>query len=187
MSPPNRSLQIVDSTPPKPPRRNYKAEVALETYKTLQDRSLAKLAVELRQNGGKGPSLRTLESWSSTYDWQAQIAEYERERAEKRRRDREEQLDKMNDDHVVIARASYSKAIRILNKLEEADAISAKDALAFLKIGLDLERLARGAATESTIQHMQVTGKEGEPPVRTQNMNIGFYAVQLPQKDDPAS
>lgn len=172
----------------KPPRRNYKAEVALEAYKALGPaRSLAKLAVELRQGDGKGPTLRTLENWSSEYGWQSAVATYDLERAKEKRYRREELLEQMNDAHVDIAQKSIKQALAHIEKLIAVDDMPAKDAVAYLKLALDTERLARGASTEAATMHVQLTGKEGEPPVSTQNLNIGFYAVQLPQKDEPPS
>lgn len=186
MNPPKPSLSVVEAPPPKP---GAKALLALEAYKALgPGRSLAKLAVDLRETHGKAaPSLRTLEDWSSKFDWQTAIAAYEKQRAEERRRKREDEIDRMNDAHVVIAQASITRAMKHIEKLIAANDMPAKDAIAYLKLALDTERLARGASTEAATVHMQLTGKEGEPPVSTQNMNIGFYAVQLPQKDEQPS
>jgi uncharacterized protein YoaH (UPF0181 family) len=115
-------------------------------------RSLYDLYMSLAQNPGiagleRGPSLSSIESWSSAFHWQDRLLDLEREA---RRRDEEEQvkaLRDMTERHIKEGLALQQKGIERLNQLAAED-MTAQDAIRAVLEGVKLERLSRGEPTE---------------------------------------
>lgn len=155
------------------PLETPKAAQAFQEYCLLEDRSLAKLA----QKYGRKPSyIRQLQRWSSDYQWQDRVKQYDAEQVEERKRKREAELAKMDLEHALMGRTAAIKAADLLRRRMDDNDIGAYALVQLLKIGTDLERLARGGATE----RQELTGKDGEP---LQGAQVVFYLPKLAQEE----
>ncbi len=146
-------------------RETPQAAQAFEDYYDLgDDRSLRKLA-ESNQKHSK--HIANLMKWSVEHGWQERVKLRDRERAEAKRKKRDAEIDAMNERHIQIGTSLQLKGIKQSDKLLNKEDVNASDALRMIKLGTDLERVARGEPTERTEQTVNTTG------------NIALY---LPQK-----
>jgi hypothetical protein len=134
-------------------RETSKHRKAFDVYVRMGPaRSLVELRAALRQQPGlvgltRGPSLSSLEAWSSALHWQDRLADLEREA---RQRDEEEQIQalrEMDESQIREGLALQQKGIERLNQIELED-LTANDAVRAVIEGVKLERLARGEPTE---------------------------------------
>lgn len=136
-----------------------KARAAYAEYEMLgPHRSLANLA---QRDGKKTSYIRQLQRWSSEYGWVERANRYDMSQVEERRRRREAEREKMEAEHALIGHAAAIRAADLLRQRMESSDIGTYALVQLLKIGTDLERLARGAATE----RQEITGKAGGPIV----------------------
>ena len=126
------------------------ANAALVDYAYMGegDRSLRKLVArykDRKEAGAVVPTARleTLQDWSVKYRWSERVAVYDGEERAKRLRAAQLDLDGMHKRHIQMAGALQAKAVLWL-KDEEHALYKPADVLAFLKIGVEMERLARG-------------------------------------------
>lgn len=149
----------------QPMRETPDAVKAFEEYYDLGDgRSLDLLAQQRYQRQAKPkPTVPTILSrlkvWSSAHHWQDRLVQREQEEAEKARKKRTRQVEKMNERHILIGTTQQAKAIKQIEALIEAKKFGSQATMQLLKLATDLERLALGAATERT----ELTGKDGGP------------------------
>lgn len=149
-------------------RETPQAAAAYEEYCTLGlDRSLRKLA-ESQQKYSK--SIALLMRWSVDHNWQERVKQYDKERIDERRRKHDAALEKMNEEHALLGRTQALRAVKQIEELIKAQKFGSQATVQLFKVSTDLERLARGAATE----RQELTGKDGEA------LGVGIY---LPQKD----
>jgi hypothetical protein len=83
-------------------------------------------------------------------------------------------IESMNARHIQIALAGQKKAIEQINDLIEQKKFGAVACVQLLRLSVDLERMARGAA----IQRLEVSGKDGAPIALN-----GIVSIYLPAKD----
>ena len=140
-----------------------KAARAFYEYCLLEDRSLAKLA---QKWGKSGAYVGQLERWSSAHHWVERVATYDKEQMEQRRKEKYEQIRLMNERHAQIGTSLQLKGLKQADDLLKMGKVDASEAIRMIKLGTDLERLARGVPTEHTEQTVNTTG----------------IAVYLPQK-----
>lgn len=132
-------------------RETPKALAAFHEYCLLGPaRSLRKLA-ESKQEYSKSVSL--LMRWSTDHNWQERVKVYDAERAEEKRHKQEEELERMNAEHALLGRTQALRAVKQIEKLIEAQKFGSQASVQLLKVGTDLERVARGAVTERTEQN----------------------------------
>ena len=153
-------------------RETAKAAAAFEAYCAMgPERSLAKLA---ENNQRYAKSIPLLKKWSAQHQWVERAKQFDHEQAEiarklalkegeRKRKKREEELEKMNERHAQLAINAQYEMLKRINFLIEQDKFSAYSSVTLLKLATDLERVARGAATE--IANMQVSGDEERPLV----------------------
>jgi hypothetical protein len=103
------------------------------------------------------PNLSTLKRWSSDYNWQQRIADYERQQLEERRKKRQAEIDKMDEEHALIGRGNLLRAVEIVRRHIDTQDTTLASAVSLLKASYVLERLARGAATERFEGDVDVT------------------------------
>lgn len=153
-------------------RETAKAISAFEQYWLLgKNRSLVKLQKHLQdlwgKEGVKSPTLTTLETWSSQHKWQDRLAKrerkYEAEAATRKRKKMEEDVDKMNDRHASIGVNAQLQALEVIKQIIDLGELNANQAITLLKMGTDLERVSRGAATQVT--KTEIAGSEAMPLV----------------------
>jgi hypothetical protein len=159
------------------------AKAVYANYEALgDDRSLPKL-IEWYQKRAKSnqerglsdtyiPSLSTLKRWSNAHNWQQRLKDYERTQLEERRKRRQEELDQMDKRHADYGRASLYRAIEYINdhlddeeivfinkkgKQEKRPRTTIAQAVSLMRTSYELERLARGAATERIEGDMSIT------------------------------
>lgn len=142
------------------------------------ERSLVKLA-RMHAKPGDETNFRTLrrryELWSARFGWADKLLEYDRNHAEEKRARREAALEKMEEEHALIARQGVLMAAKRIKDLMESGNFGPYSAVQLLKVASDLERLARGGATQRS---------ENETTVNVGGA-VGFYTpVELPAKGD---
>lgn len=134
-------------------RETPRAAAAYEEYAAMgPSRSLRKLADK------SGTKLAQLGEWSTEHGWQERVKLYDAERIEERRQKQEAEIEKMNERHALIGTTQQAKAIKQIEALIEAKSFGSMAAVQLLKLATDLERLARGVATD----RQEITGKDGE-------------------------
>lgn len=163
--------------------RNFRAaETAFAQYCALGSRvgarSLKKLA---RQNCLSEVNYRTLrrryEMWSARDDWQRRVVEYDLEQAQRKQAKREEELDKMEEEHALVARQGVLLAAKRIKELMDEGKFGPHSSVQLLEVASKLERIARGGATErieaKSEQNVNINGQ----------VSVSFYQpVQLPAK-----
>ena len=151
-----------------------KSAAAFRDYCDLgPSRSMAKLAQKLGKPTGY---TRTLEEWSSKYAWVDRAKQFDAEQAEERRLKQQQEIEAMNQRHVLIGTTQQARAIKQIEELIAAKKFGSQAVVQLLKLSLDTERLARGAPTERS----EVTGKDGEPI--TAGANVIFYLPKLDEE-----
>jgi hypothetical protein len=148
---------MIPSTKESTKLESAKAFNALAVYLTLgPDRSLPQLAEAL----GKQPGyLGQLKKWSSFYGWQEKCRVHDIEMAKTRLQKCEVEIEAMQTRHIQIALQGQRKALARIQELCDSQELPATAAVQLLKLSLDLERVARGAATEQ----IALTGADNGP------------------------
>jgi hypothetical protein len=153
-------------------RESPEAANAFEAYYDLGDeRSLLLLAQMQRQvlsaryQGStravpsEGTLLSKFKGWSTSHKWQERVIERDRQKAEAKRKRQEETVHAMNERQALIGTTQQSTAIKLIAELGKKQEFKPRDAIQLLKLAIDVERVARGAATEQ----IALTGKDGGP------------------------
>jgi precorrin-6B methylase 1 len=142
-------------------RETPKAAAAYEEYAAMgPSRSLRKLAEKLDQIAPKvSPGIETLKLWSSEHRWQERVRLHDAECIEERRQKREAETEAMNSRHALIGTTQQAKAMKQIDELIKAQKFGSQAVVQLLKLALDIERLARGDATD----RQEITGKDGGP------------------------
>jgi hypothetical protein len=132
---------------------------AFDLYVRLgASRSLDRLRTELRERDGRAPSLRTLEEWSRTLEWQTRVDDFERRARQADEEARIQEIREMADRHVREALLLQQRGAEWARAVPE-ERIVAGDAIRAIVEGVKLERLARGESTE----HHIVEAEAGDP------------------------
>jgi hypothetical protein len=144
----NRETQTISfpsSAPSQAHRETAKARAAYHEYEAMgTERSLAKVAAKLGKPAGY---TRQLETWSSQFHWQDRVKKYEDRLGEEKRKKRQAELEKMDEEHSLIGRTQLLRSVRLIEQLLDAPGTTLSSAVSLMKAGYELERLARGAAT----------------------------------------
>ena len=142
--------------PLKHTEESSKARLFCDAYLGMgEDRSLLKLSK--MEVDGITVGLRWLKAWSTTFDWQGRARAHDAEQLEKKRRARELQVEQMNDRHAQIGITQQKNALEQIQRLITMGDFGAAATVQLLKFATDIERIARGAATEQ----LALTGKDG--------------------------
>src|SRR2546430_10713178 len=142
--------------PLKHTEESSKARLFCDAYLGMgEDRSLLKLSK--MEVDGITVGLRWLKAWSTTFDWQGRARAHDAEQLEKKRRARELQVEQMNDRHAQIGIRHQKNALEQIQRLITMGDFGAAATVQLLKFATDIERIARGAATEQ----LALTGKDG--------------------------
>lgn len=152
----------------KPLHETAIAAAAYTNYEALgDDRSLPKLVAwyqrRAKSNQGEGlsdtyiPSLSTLKRWSNMHNWQQRLKDYERVQLDERRKKRQKELEDMDKRHSDYGRAALYKAIEYIEGHLNDPGTTVAQAVSLMRASYELERLARGAATERIEGDMTMT------------------------------
>ena len=95
---------------------------------------------------------RTLEEWSSKYEWVARATAYDAYLLREQREKAEEERLKMSERHAKQAMAIQQKIVTRLQSLD-ANMLSPSDLIKWLDVSVKIERLARGESTENVNQN----------------------------------
>ena len=93
----------------------------------------------------RAPALRTLESWSTRFNWQDRIGKLEHEAAARDHDDQVQVFREMNERHAKEGVALQQKGVERLQTLP-AEKMTGADAVRSIVEGARLERMARGGA-----------------------------------------
>lgn len=153
-------------------RETPDASLAFERYYDLgEERTLVLLAQHMHQElllkhqddtkpiPTEATLLSRVKKWSAEHGWQERVIERDRAQAEKDRKRRNKDVQRMNEEHALLGRTQALRAVRHIEELMKANKFGSQAAVTLFKYASDLERVARGAATEVS----QVQGTEGEP------------------------
>lgn len=121
-------------------------DMAYQDGKRLNKRSLRKLATQLNLS-----TARPLETLSKKFDWVSRCEAYDLELDRRAREAQEMAIVKMREDHAAIASQMIRKATKRLLTIPEEE-ISTSDIVRMVDVGVKIERLSRGEATEN--QHI---------------------------------
>lgn len=135
-------------------RARARAEAYFNIYYELGvERSLARLHEYLGAVGVK-ISMTTLESYSSKYGWQVEIAKRDTQLAETRRKQQAESIAQMEERHIEMARAAQRALIGGLKHYLDAitqgrpKEMAITDITKAMKDAVTIERTARGEPAE---------------------------------------
>jgi len=139
------------------------------TDKTPKERTIAKLAQELNF------SYDRLRRISAKNKWMDRTAEYDSYLDSIIREKNEEEIVKMRKNHALIASQMIKKATQRLLTMAEDD-IAASDVVRLIDVGVKIERLSRGEATENTkISSEGTITHQGEVKVKnTDGINLAI-------------
>lgn len=158
-----------------------KAAYAFQQYCAMGPaRSLAKLADSYGKNTAY---VRQYEKWSSLYNWQERVKQYDAERAEEKRIARERAREEAEDRHAEQAQEEQEIARGVIKKGAAKGHIS-MSAVQLLKNSRDDERKALGM-DETVKTKVELTGKDGGPLDIVTKWNGGNKARE--DKDDAES
>ena len=140
------------------PGETAKAYAAFLLYRDLPaiDRSIVAAVAQQRQNGGKAP-VRNWETWASRYNWRNRAAEHDSDLASRRRERMAKELERAQDNAVVLTRAFNFKIAERIKGMDPED-LAAGQIPAALKTLFELEFKALGYE-----DRVALTGKDGGP------------------------
>jgi hypothetical protein len=156
---------------------------AFEQYYDLgDDRSLELLAERMYQDMTQNQTgtkqvpkivaiVSQLKKWSTLHKWQSRVIERDRAKIEAVRKKRDAEIERMNEEHALLGRTQALRAVKQIEELIKTQKFGSQATVQLFKVSTDLERIARGAATE----RQELTGKDGEA------LGVGIY---LPQKNN---
>lgn len=135
---------------PKPWERQEgegsKAWRAFCIYRDLgEERTVSKVVDRLE--GKTIGYMRVLQGWSSRWGWVARARAYDDHLEAQERKAWEDQRLKMTRRHATMAQVAQTKALQALNALPPGE-IPPATIVSLMKMGVDMERLARGEPTE---------------------------------------
>ena len=140
------------------PGETAKAYAAFLLYRDLPavDRTIVAAVVEHRYIGGKA-SVRNWETWASRYNWRNRAAEHDSDLASRRRERMAKELERAQDNAVVLTRAFNFKIAERIKGMDPED-LTAGQIPAALKTLFELEFKALGYE-----DRVALTGKDGGP------------------------
>lgn len=145
-------------------KETTRAAQAFEDYYDLgDDRSLRKLA---GSNQKYSKHIANLMKWSTEHGWQERVKARDRERAEAKRKKHDAEIEEMDRRHAQIGTSLQLKGLKQVDELLKLGKVDTSEAIRMIKLGTDLERVARGAPTERSEQTVNTSG----------------VAIYLPQK-----
>lgn len=130
----------------KQPDESAKSYLWFCKYRDMgPERTLAKVKTECKKTEGKYNSM--LERWSSKFNWVKRAEAYDLYLEKLKRKQREEDLKKMNDRH---AKYAILMQTALVNRLQNIDpeTIKASDIPKWLEIAVRVERYAKDTARQ---------------------------------------
>jgi len=103
--------------------------------------------------------LKQFTVWSSSFGWQEKVRDYDIEVFERKKKKREAEIDKMNENHATLASGMVIRAVKQIQELIEDKKLGGTAAVALFKEASNLERVARGAASEIVQSETRITGE----------------------------
>ena len=145
-----------------PQHETPRAAAAYADYAAMGwDRSLAKLREHLRQINGKSTvTLRTLETWSAAFDWQARVRAHDEAIAAEVEAARLRAIEEMNARQAALGVDQTAAALSQIAALMADQHFGSQASVMLLKLAIETERTARGAPV--SVQRQEITGKNGE-------------------------
>ena len=140
------------------PGETAKAYAAFLLYRDLPavDRTIVAAVVEHRKIGGKA-SVRNWETWASRYNWRNRAAEHDSDLASRRRERMAKELERAQDDAVVLIRAALDKVKERIEGMDPEE-LAAGQIPSALRTLIELELKVLGYE-----DRVAVTGKDGGP------------------------
>jgi len=162
-------------------REETKHREAFERYVELGAlRSLGRLRDQLQGEDSDAPAIRTLESWSSAFDWQRRLDDLEHESRQAHHQTLTERRRETQQRHLQLGRVLQQQGLQSLLARIAADDISAATALRAILSGVLLEREASG---------LEEDPRKKSTEVREVHLALGgeqdLFMYPDPDQDDP--
>ena len=126
---------------------------AFSIYRDMgAERSYAKVAQQLCK------SKTIVNRWGSIWNWADRVRDWDNEIAAKVKEGVEKTATEMAQRHLKMASMLQTKAVTALSQMS-VDDLTARDIVALMKQGVDMERLNRGEPTEVTEGRNTVSGR----------------------------
>ncbi len=139
------------------------AAQAFEDYYALGDgRSLRKLA---KSNQKHSKHIANLMQWSAAHGWQERVKARDREIAEAKRKQKDAAIEAMNERHAQTGMSLQAKGLKRADELLAQDVVSDLGSLRMIKIGTDLERIARSESAKIQANEEKQEGEISLPIV----------------------
>ena len=158
------------------PSETPKAFAAFGLYLDIPplDRSVRAAVESFRKQGGK-TSERNWENWASRYDWRNRAAEHDSDLASRRRERMAKEVERAQDDAVVLIRATLDKVKERIEGMDPEE-LAAGQIPAALRTLIELELKVLGYEDRVALTgkdggpvRTEITGKDGGP-VKTQHV-----------------
>ena len=135
-------------------------------------RSLQKTAESLTKRDGTPYSPGTLKEWSRKHSWQMRVDAFDQEMDRQVQEELRKGRASMLKNHVGIAQAMLTKALKALKRIPE-DELTAQDIARIVDTAAKLERISRGEATERTEGKQTIAGEvRTEAVLEMQNLDL---------------
>ena len=135
-------------------------------------RSLQKTAENLTKRDGTPYSPGTLKEWSRKHNWKMRVDAFDQEMDRQVQEELRKGRAAMLKNHVGIAQAMLTKALKALQKLP-VDELTAQDIARIVDTAAKLERISRGEATERTEGKQTIAGDvRTEAVLEMQNLDL---------------
>lgn len=137
-------------------RESARASAAFAEYAALGPGRTLKRLAEQWMVGTKSliARQRQLERWSATYRWQDRVRAYDLERAETKRIKREQLQEEINEKQLEITRDQLGRLLEHIDLLILKGELQGRDAVNYVKILTDLQRVAAGVPNSMVQQEM---------------------------------
>ena len=135
---------------------------AFEAFAVYRDMGPERGIRAVAQKCGKNASL--IARWSSDWGWVERVRAWDNNLTESVLKKARKDIEEMQRRHVDMGRYMQGRAMNALNKILDGS-MMVRDVTALAKLGIDVERLARGEATERTEGKSEVTGAIAVSPL----------------------
>jgi hypothetical protein len=157
-------------------QREDESVPAFEAFKHYRDagdlRSYSKTADAL------GKSRQLIERWASQYSWAERMRAYNRQMDRDARADRRRAYNEMYMTHTRVAQVLIGRGLAALQQVD-ASALSAGDAIRSIKLGIEIEREARGYNIHQVVTPLEDVAQSTAERIADLNRKSGSAGPNL--------
>lgn len=128
-------------------RQQGESSKAFAAFAAYRGMGAKRSCIKVAQEFSKNPTV--ILRWSRQWHWQQRILAWDNECARIAKEESAIEIREMKQRHIQISMYLQNRAVNAINELMPR-AVSASAIAAFLRLGVDLERITRGEPTERT-------------------------------------